>query len=248
MEKKSVILVAVLLSGIFLCSAKENAVMIDEKWGNHFQIRYSEQGEPLTVAACAADSNRVYMYDMADRSLAVYDNNGIFQKKAILEQIGRGTYTGDDFVVRDTEAIFVNSVDKRIEYFDIGTGKHIKAIAYPKDIFKEQKSRTFRIVNRIFLEDKKIMIGNGHVVTYFSEGLSREMQSKKIESPSGKTLLLYSKKGSAFKSGKQVSWQGRTLKLPKSDYPFIGKNVILIKNALYACVVDSSGVRMVKVS
>jgi hypothetical protein len=120
---------------IFLCIGSAcSEPFFNQSWNRDFHIRVLENGETLSVSALFSKDKLVYLYDQAAGNLTLLSDKGVLLGKTTLESIGRDTYFGDDFVVRDTTAIFVNSVDKRLEYFDIKTGKHLYAVAIPPEI------------------------------------------------------------------------------------------------------------------
>jgi hypothetical protein len=151
---------------LFFCSSAEQ---INLPFGTYFQPKITETGEVLTIAAFTTDSSYFYLYDMADRSIAVVDSTGVFLKKLFLQGIGRKTYIGDDFIVRKGEAIFLNAVDFRIEYFDMETGVLKKSLPYPHEIPSDNPKRRYRMITRIFLDESKIYLGNIHSVFLFDE-------------------------------------------------------------------------------
>jgi hypothetical protein len=92
---------------------------------------------------------------MADRSIAMFDTAGVFIRKINLQSIGRGEYVGDDFIVRNNEAVFLNTVDSRLEFFDLDKGLLRKYISYPNKIPMDRNQRRYKIINRIFLTIQK---------------------------------------------------------------------------------------------
>ena len=223
----------------------DDELFIDEPWGNHFSLQKTREGEVLTITACAVDSSFIYIYDMADRSLVIFDSDGIFSRKLNLESIGRATYVGDDFVIRNNEAIFLNCVDKRLEYFNLSTGQRKKSLPYPSDYIKSPQ-RSHSIINRIFIDQGKLFLGNSHALFCFDEtGLSKQSRSTAImRSPDNKKILLYNSRRPVTRGPGSAQWSGKEVNIRKSHYPMLGKQIAILGNTLISCTVDQHGVQM----
>jgi hypothetical protein len=233
-----------LLIAVFLVVSAEQKQIVNVPFGSNFNLKTTESGEPLTVAAFATDSSHLYLYDMADRSIATLDRSGVFLKKTPLQNIGRRTYTGDDFIIRSGEAIFLNAVDFRIEYFDIETGNLKKSIPYPRQIPGDATQRRYRMVTRIFLDNLQIFLGNSHAVFLFDElpKLQKQTALKVMRFPAGESLLIFNSQNSVVGRSGKIHWAQKSAILKTSGYPMFGKNAALINSAIYLCTVSNSGI------
>lgn len=241
--KTPLLLVIVLI----VYSSAEQKKIVNFSFGTHFHLMQTETGEPLTVAAFATDSSHFYLYDMSDRSIAVLDSSAKFIKKITLQSIGRRTYTGDDFIVRNDEAIFLNAVDYKLEYFDLENGTLNKSLPYPHEITGEKKRR-FRMITRIFLDNDRIYLGNNHAVFPFEENKVLKKASLQVKRfSSDKSILLYAAADPVmFKSGK-IEWAKMKANIQNTGYPMPGKNTGFINNLLFICSVDNSGITISRI-
>jgi outer membrane protein assembly factor BamB len=197
----------------------------------------------MTIAAIAANEDYLYLYDMADRSLAEFDNYGELVRKIKLQSIGRGEYVGDDFVVRDNEAIFLNTVDSRLEFFDLDKGLFRKSIGIPKDIPLQGNQRRYQLINRIFIDDSKIWIGNSHAVFAIDDNaILQKVSAAQIKQFSTSGLVAIYKKNNPvfFRSGK-ILWQKKSITIQSPKHTLPGKNLVIFQNKLYSCVISTTG-------
>ena len=217
---------------------------VNEKFGDNFTIKKTSSGETLTVSAFATDSSCFYLYDMADRSIAQFDSSGTFITKYPLQSIGRDTYVGDDFVIRGEQAIFLNTVDNRLEFFILKDGFLKKSLMYPRYIPGLAKQRRYRIISRIFLDSATIFIGNNHSVIPINEnsGLLKTTRSQVRNFPVKSMLLLYKNKNSVLLKNQHIEWNQKTIKFKQEGYPMLGKQVGILNNKLYLCNVDAAGI------
>ncbi len=236
-----------LLAAFIIYSSAEQKNIVKFPFNTHFQLKQTETGEPLTIAAFATDSLHFYLYDMSDRSIAVLDSSGEFIKKITLQSIGRQTYTGDDFIVRNGEAIFLNAVDYKLEYFNLENGSLKKSLHYPHEIPGESKRR-LRMIARIFLDNGRIYLGNNHAVFPFEENQVLKktvLQVKRISSE--KSILLYTAANPVMiKSGK-IEWAKKKAIIHNTGYPMLGKNTGFLNNSLCVCSVDNSGITISRI-
>lgn len=232
---------------LIVYSSAEQKKIVNFSFGTHFQLKQTETGEPLTVAAFATDSSHFYLYDMSDRSIAVLDSSGEFMRKIYLQNIGRRTYTGDDFIVRNGEAIFLNAVDYKLEHFDLESGFLKKSFPYPREIPGESKRR-YRMITRIFLDNDRIYLGNNHAVFPFEENpvlKKATLQVKRFSS--AKSILLYTTANPVMiKSGK-IEWAKKKAIIQNAGYPMPGKNAGFVNNSLCVCSVDNSGITISRI-
>jgi len=226
-------------------SYAKNATLFKKSWGQEFQIKRTENGEPLTVSAIASYDTNLYLYDLSDRSLIRIGPSGTIISKVILQSIGRSTYTGDDFIVHGTEAIFLNAVDFRLEYFDCESGNHLKSVSYPRDLLGEKK-RSRKIINRIFLDGNDILLGNSHVLVFFSDlSLAKKQKELKIVCfPENRQIIFYHPEFPIHKVSGMGMWAEKKIVLRKSAYFFTGKSIVLFNGKPVQCVIDENGIEV----
>jgi hypothetical protein len=218
--------------------------LVFEPFGTNITPNRTGSGEIMTITAFTTDSASFFLYDMADRSIAQFDSNGIFLRKIVLQSIGRETYIGDDFVVRGSEAIFLNTVDSRLEYFNMNRGNLTKSLPYPRQIPTISQQRRYRMITRIFLDNSRIYIGNTHAVFPFDESLVlQKVSASQVRTFSaGSLLILYTTKNPVlFKSG-IIEWNKKKIQIKESGYPLSGKRIAIMNGTLYICSVSNSGV------
>lgn len=234
------------ISNIFAQNV-DDEIFINETWGNHFSFNKTPEGEILTIAACASDSSSIYLYNMANRSISVFDSMGEFQDKISLQSIGRATYVGDDFIIINKKAVFLNTVDKRLEYFNLSDGSREKSVPYPHDYFENEFSqRNRRFINRIFIDQGVIFLGNSHALFQFNQtGLEKRSHSKAImRSPPNRGVLLYNSKEPVTKEHGSIHWKGKKIKKRASHYPLLGKAFAISGKNLITCTVNPKGVQI----
>lgn len=237
--------IQVIVTGIRATPQQDAQLLFRQTWGKNFQLKTTESGEVLTIAAIASDSIFLYLYDLSERSLVKIDTNGNVISKIILESIGRSTYTGDDFVIRNEEAIFLNAVDSRIEYFDCNNGAHLKSISFPKNILNETK-RSRNILNRIYLDGSSILIGNCHKLVYFQENSLSKLQMgfRAIQFPDSSQMIFYNRHNSIKKTFGKVHYSYRNIPVRKSKYSFSGKNMVLLNGKPVQCIISTTGIEV----
>ncbi len=238
-----------IISSVLICfiieviSAQTKAdVLLDAHWGSQFTLSATEAGEQMTVSAIASDEHYIYLYDMSDRSIIRIDSLGAIISRTGLESIGRATYVGDDFIIRDNQAIFLNAVDFRLEYFDCTNGSHLRSIAYPSDFLKNPK-RSKSIINRIFLDGNTIILGNNYSVFPFNEN-GKLQKSKIISFPKDKKILLYHSRKAVEEISGQTFWNNKNVSIKRPVFHFSGKHIVLYKNMLIQCIVDNTGIHL----
>jgi hypothetical protein len=179
---------------------------------------------------------------MSDRSIIKIDSLGKIISRTGLESIGRATYVGDDFIIRDNQAIFLNAVDFRLEYFSCTNGTHLKSIAYPSDYLKFPQ-RSKRIMNRIFLDGNTIMLGNSYAVFPFNENAILQ-KSKTISFPKDKKVILYHSRKTVEEKSGQAFWNDKKIVIKRPVFHFSGKHIAVYKNVLIQCIVDNTGIHL----
>lgn len=220
-----------------------NDTLIRQTFGHQFQYKRSETGELITITAITADSENIYIYDMADRSIALFDTTGTFIRKIKLQSIGRGEYVGDDFVVRNNEAVFLNTVDSRLEFFDLEKGLLRKSIVYPKEIPMERNQRRYKMINRIFIDNSKLWIGNRHGVFVINESLVlQKVTTKQVKRfINGSQLAIYKSEDPILCRSGKIEWHNKTVQLAPVGHTLPGKSLIIFKDKIYNCIVTTSG-------
>jgi hypothetical protein len=235
----------------FLCiaaAAARESCLLSENWNNRIKVVTTEQGEKLAIAAVCAEGDRIYLYQRSDRTLVCYDTAGRYVRTVALESIGRNTYVGDDFVVRDTAVLFVNSIDRTLERFSLATGRHSSSLALPDEPFKSAPQRSRRIVNRIFLAQGTILLGNSYLLAEYDPqgpGLSRRAAVQKA-SVQGRFALVTRLGNVTARPNGALTWAGRIVRPPKSAIECTGKAFFVFNTRLFTIVQDGSGLRIVE--
>lgn len=232
------------LMGVISAQIKAD-ILFEARWGGQFTLSATETGEKMTISAIASDENYIYLYDMSDRSIIRIDSLGAIISRIRLESIGRATYVGDDFIIKDNQAIFLNAVDFRLEYFDCTGGTHLKSIAYPSDALKNPK-RSKSIINRIFLDGNTIILGNIYAVFPFNEN-EKLQKSKIISFPKDKKILFYHSRKAVEEISGQTFWNNKKIGLKRPVFHFSGKHIVLYKNTLLQCIVDNTGIHLYQI-
>ncbi len=217
--------------------------LINQKFGEQFELKRTESGDLMTIAAITANEDYLYLYDMADRSIAKFGNDGLLVRKIKLQSIGRGEYIGDDFVVRDNEAIFLNTVDSHLEFFDLDKGLFRKSVGFPKEIPLQGNKRRYQLINRIFIDDLKIWIGNSHAVFAIDENaILQKVSAAQVKqfSTSGLVAIYKADNPVFYRSGK-ILWQKKNVTVQPFKHTLPGKNLVIFQNKLYMCSISTTG-------
>lgn len=217
--------------------------LINQVFGEQFQLKRTESGDLMTVAAITANEDYLYLYDMADRSIAEFDNDGELIRKIKLQSIGRGEYVGDDFVVRDNEAIFLNTVDSRLEFFDLDKGLFRKSIGFPKEIPLQGNQRRYQLINRIFIEDSKIWIGNSHAVFAIDDNaILQKVSAAQVKQFSTSGLVaIYKENNPVFYRSGKILWQKKNVTVQPPKHTLPGKHLVIFQDKLYMCAISTKG-------
>ena len=220
-------------------------ILFEQAWGEILKTRKTHEGEVLAVSSVFSDSKRIYLYDMAGRRLVGLDTLGRMQNAVRLQSIGRRTYVGDDFVVKGSEAIFLNTVDKKLEIFDVATGHRTRSITYPLRYFSHEKKRRHRIINRIFLDGDQIVLGNTHRLFYLDPGMKKAAARGALSAPAEKKIVLFGgEKAPVFRSNEMLHRGDRKFKMLHSRIPVPGKRYFFVNDRLYGIEMDSTGLRL----
>jgi hypothetical protein len=242
------------IRGLSLCllvwtmAESKESCLFTEAWNTRVQLVTTEQGEKLGIAAVCAFNQNIYLYSRGNRCLICYDTTGRYVRTIALESIGRNTYVGDDFVVRDSAAFFINSVDRTLERFDLVSGRRITVTPLPKEPFQSQTQRVRRVINRIFIVDRVIYIGNNHLLVEFdptNPGQVRLARSKKASAQTRFALLTAGSPVISRPDG-SLAWLGRVRIPPKSAIECTGKQCFVLNNRLFTIAQDNSGLKVVE--
>jgi len=238
--------IASVMCAICIWAENGNAAPSFFPWGAEFQLKSTENGDTICIAAVFADSTGIYLYDLAQGRLVVIDSAGAIAARIKLQSTGRSTYAGDDFVVRDGQTLFLNTIDRSIEVFALGDGSHVKSIPYPQDALKSEPKRINRFVNRIFLDGDRILLGNERRLFVLDEGLGKAAASFGIrKAAASQKFLLVNGKRVATLVGSQVRMNGITRgREIATRYPMWGKRYCEFKGRLLGVSLDASGVKI----
>jgi hypothetical protein len=221
-----------------------------EPWNKTFQLRETENGEILTIGAVCTDGNAVFMYDLAAGTVVMLDSSGRVEKTVKLAPIGRNTYMGDDFVVKDSSFIFLNGVDRRLEFFDRITGKHQRSVPIPADLLSTAQKRSWRILSRLFLDGNRLMIGNEYFLVAFDPLLGKQLATAVTASVADKErFILYNKKASLMLRDSVIENRsnGTTYRQPKTYHPITGKRFFTQGKKVFAIDAGKDSVRIAEV-
>ncbi|MGM0443716.1 MAG: hypothetical protein ACQEQV_05965 [Fibrobacterota bacterium] len=119
----------------------------------------TREGETLGARALFVDDYGPVVYSDAASMVVFYTPEGTVRDTLILEGIGRGSYCGDDFVLRDDSLVFLNTVDMRLEYYRSENGKWILSRPLPADLCSGD-SPADRLPLRIALQGDSLCIGS----------------------------------------------------------------------------------------
>ncbi|HEX2959125.1 MAG TPA: hypothetical protein VHO70_19985 [Chitinispirillaceae bacterium] len=237
--------ISAVLQLVFFHGSAQSATdtLINQAFGDQFELKRTESGDLMTIAAIAASEDYLYLYDMADRSIAEFDSDGELLRKIKLQSIGRGEYVGDDFVVRDDEAIFLNTVDSRLEFFDLNKGLFRKSIGFPREIPLQGNLRRYQLINRIFIDDSKLWIGNSHAVFAIDDNaILQKVSAAQVKQFSTSGLVaVFRKENPVFCRSGKIQWQKKSVAVQTPRHPLPGKNLTIFQGNLYICSISNTG-------
>jgi len=220
--------------------------LIFEPWNGLFSLRQTESNDTISVSGLFYGSGRIFIYNLAEGKMAVFSEEGKLVESVTLASIGRNTYVGDDFIVTDGRIVFLNTVDKTLEFFDQKSGRHLKSLPYPQDALNGSQSRMERFITGIFLEAGRIMLGNAGQMFFFDESTGTVAEKERIVSARPDEKLLLPKV--VLCPGNDIMIDGRKKgKQPPTHYPVSGKRNLLLRGTLYALVLDKRGVSVLPV-
>jgi hypothetical protein len=220
-----------------------------QKWENEFSLRSTENGDTLSIGAVFSTDREIFIYNQAAGAMVVLDSAGKAVSWVLLEGFGRGTYRGDDFVAMDSVFIFVNNVDKRLEYFDRYSGKRLPAVPLPLDALNGQAKRANRLINRIFVVDNRVFVGNEHVVFDCGKGLKKTVAASGfVAAPgSGRFGVMFGKTKWIINGSRLTETQsGKKATLPQSHFTINGKRLFVFKNKLFSIQAAVDGVSIIE--
>ncbi|MBN1130977.1 MAG: hypothetical protein JXA71_18455 [Chitinispirillaceae bacterium] len=227
-----------------LCSGAPKP-FFEQKWNQDFRLRAIESGDTLAVGAAFCDGSRVFVYDRAAGTIVILNATGTTAAVRALEGIGRDSYFGDDFIAKDTVFIFVNPVDRRLEYFSRASGKHLHSHPLPLEALKSQKKRSRTIINRIEIVNDTVLVGNAHVLVDLGSGLAKSAVPKTIRAApsSGRFALVHASGTYVQRADTILALTSRKkAALPASHFTIPGKRLFVLNGMVYAVVAGSKGI------
>lgn len=234
-----------IITGILTFCSGSPEPFFEQKWGIDFHLRPIETGDTLSIGAVFCDGKSVFLHDRAAGTMIVLDARGRKSAAIPLAGIGRDTYCGDDFIVRDSAFIFVNSVDKRFEYFSYGTGKHTDSRPLPLEALKAQPKRSWRIIDRIELAGDTVLVGNAHVLVALEPGLKKVSGAgRTLTAPAATRFALVRRHGPLLLHGDSLAQPGspRKTALPGTHFPIPGKRLFVLGGAPHAVIAGTAGI------
>jgi hypothetical protein len=222
----------------------------NEAWNNTFHLRTTETGEILSVGAVFSNRENVFVYDMAENRIVTFDTNLHITDSVSLPSIGRNRYVGDDFVVMNEQFIFLNTVDNRLEFFEQTSGKHLRASPLPRTLLSSVKQRSRRIIDRLFIDEGVLYIGNRYHLIPFDVSLGKKAAEAKVASAPEKRRWLLFNTDQPFTEDKRHSIAGpggRQYRKTPTHFPVSGKRFFKIGTKLYGIDAGRDGIRIAKV-
>jgi hypothetical protein len=231
-----------------LC-ARTAEPFIHSRWSETFHLRRSDNGDTISIEGVFAAAETLYVYDMAGGAIVAFDTTGKIVARTPLASFGRGTYAGDDFVVRKGEALFLNTVDKRIEIYDLRTGGRVRSVPYPLDLFAFEPRRIRRVITRIFLDRGRIVLGNAWHYVVFDIELGKKAAGAEVESVGAGRRL------EALHEGERIVVSAGKLHVGglaggdtvRTHFPVPGKRYVVFNGRLYSLVLSARGMAIVEV-
>ncbi|MFW5775221.1 MAG: hypothetical protein ACOCW2_02930 [Chitinivibrionales bacterium] len=233
---------ALVLFAFCVSHACGSTAVVNQRWGEEVSYRTDEAGDILTVSAMFVDSTGIYLHDRASGSLLVYSHESELIGTTTLQPVGRGTYVGDDFIILRDRAIFVNSVDHRLEIFDLLDGSHSRGISIRNRL--SGPTRLSRIINRITLSRQTIYIGNTHTMIPFDLSPAKRAASKKTFSTAAHMLiqLIHDQIPVVENITENTITAGeKRFETADSPIPLSGKQYGMAGDKLYGLAVDKTG-------
>jgi len=227
----------------------KNPPRFSEPWNRTFHLRETENGEVLTVGAVFSNDSEVYVYDLAAGAVVVLDTNLVVRKTVPLTPIGRNTYAGDDFVVLDTCFVFLNSIDRKLEYFNRTNGDHIRSVPIPNDLLQSAEKRSHRILSRLFVDNGNLLIGNEYLLVKFDTALGKKIAGAAIAADKETRFLLYAQNASIMQHDTLLSNNetGKKQRMPSTHHAVTGKRFFKRGTRVYSVNAGTDSVSIVAV-
>lgn len=121
--------------------------------------RITIEGETLGAANIKEIEGKIYIYSNNSGEIRIYSQTGDYAGSIHPESIGRRGYRGDDFTIIKDHLYFLNSVDSRIEEFQLPDGKHMGSHSISDTIFHAENLRE-QLPLTIRAEAGELLIGN----------------------------------------------------------------------------------------
>ena len=228
-----------------LCSGSPQ-LFFEQKWNQDFHLRPIESGDTLSIGGIFCDGSSVFINDRAAGTMVVLNRQGKKTATVVLEGIGRDTYCGDDFIVKDSSFIFVNSVDKRLEYFSLASGKHQASQPLPP-VLSSYPRRSWRIIDRIEVAGGAVLVGNAHLLFDLDSGMTKSIAGDgMLEAPDGERFALVNKGFRLYQKGNTLKGDGKSRPLPLSRYAIPGKRLFSLNGRLYAIIAGAQSMKIVE--
>jgi len=231
------------------CIQSSSPTLFSQNWNETFKLHRTESGDTVSIGAIFSDTAAIYIYNLANGSIVQLDRTGSIVKQVSLQPIGRRTYFGDDFIVTNNECVFLNSVDRRFDFFEYTNGTFSHSVPFPDPLFSDEEKRSHRIVNRIFLSGNNIFIGNAHRVAVLKTILGKQARiTKTFSAPKGQRFALIEENRHIVSDGQTLYDQSteQSYSQPDSHYPMTGKRVFSLNGRLFTIILSKSSVRIVE--
>jgi len=209
---------------------------LSEPWNRSFHRRETEDGEILAIGAVFSNDSTLFVYDLAAGSVVSLDSTLRIKETVSLAPIGRNTYMGDDFVVRDSVFIFLNSIDRKLEYFSRTTGAHVNSVPIPSGLLSYVNKRSQRVLSRLFMKNGQLFVGNEyHLVSFDPVAGKRRAGQALLSAGTGRRYMLPRDTSwiTENDSGMITGLPGRILHMTKTYLPVSGKRLFSLHGKLY---------------
>ncbi|MBN1309678.1 MAG: hypothetical protein JXA18_17285 [Chitinispirillaceae bacterium] len=231
-------------------SASPRKLLFSQPWMKTFHCRETETGEILSIGAVFGTAENVFVYDLAQGAVVTLDTEGNVVSTVPLSSIGRNSYAGDDFVVKDSLFIFLNGVDRRLEFFNRTTGRHLRAVPLPVDLLSGVRKRSQRIVNRLFLDGDRLMVGNEYRLVAFDPRLGKRIAAAAaVSAAENERYVLYRKHRPVVMRDSLLIFPstGATCRPPRTHHAITGKRFFTLGERLFSVDAGKDSVRIAEV-
>ncbi|MBN1578298.1 MAG: hypothetical protein JW913_17185 [Chitinispirillaceae bacterium] len=230
--------------------ASPKKIFFTQPWNKTFHLRETETGEILSIGAVFGTAANVFVYDQAQGAVVTLDTSGKVVTTVQLSSIGRNSYAGDDFVMEDSVFVFLNGVDRRLEFFNRITGMHLRSVPIPADLLSGVQKRSQRIVNRLFLDDGRLMIGNEYRLVAFDGRLGKRIATAAaVSAAENERFVLYRKHRPVVMRDSLLFLRsiGATYRLPPTHYSITGKRFFTLGSRLFSIDAGKDSIRIAEV-